>query len=204
MAKRWMPETIVRRVVVLVVGGLALAAAGCAPQRTVSYEDPDAVETLTIGFGTTDVQQMADAMIRKMNTDPKIPKKDAEDPRLIVLLSDVRNKTQEHIDIKNVMSSIQTGLFQGERFRLAMDLDRRAAVQEELGYQASDWVDPNKARQMGKALGADVFLSGELTSIVKSAQGVKLVDYKLTLRLESIETGEILWIDEKSIRKRRG
>lgn len=188
----------------LLVALLALGLPGCQSTPAVTYEDTEKVETLTVGFGATDVQMMAEEMINDLNSYPRLPKKEGDDPRLILLLSQVRNKTSEHIDMKNVMTSIRNGLIRGGQFRFAADKDRREEILEEIEYHESGAVDPNKAKKFGRQIGADVFLSGELTSIDKKSGAVKLVHYKLTLILEGIETAEIIWSNEKELRKRKG
>lgn len=182
--------------------GLVILGAGCSGPQ-VSYEDEGAVETFTIGFGSTDVQMMAEEMIGDLNTFPHLPRKAADDSRLIVLLSQVRNKTSEHVDMRNVMNTIRTGLLRGGRFRFAADKERRQEILDELQYMESGVVDPAQAKKFGRQVGADVFLSGELTSIDKRHDGDRLIHYKLTLMLENIETAEIVWINEKEIRKKR-
>ncbi len=182
-----------------------LAIAGCGGQQ-VTYEDEEAVETLTEDFGSTDVQMMAEEMIDDMNSHPAIQafqNETKEGQRLIVLLSKVRNKTSEHIDMRNVMNSIRNGLIRSGRFRFAADKERRQDILDEIEYMESGAVDPKQAKAFGKQVGADVFFSGELTSIDKKRDGKRIIHYKLTLMLESIELAEIVWINEKEIRKKR-
>jgi PBP1b-binding outer membrane lipoprotein LpoB len=62
-------------------------------------------------------------------------------------------------------------------------------------------VDPKTAKSIGKLVGADYFLYGELASIKKSAGRVQDVYFKFTLNLVNIKTGLIEWADEKEIRK---
>ena len=65
------------------------------------------------------------------------------------------------------------------------------------------------AKAFGKQIGADVVLYGNLRSIEKSKRrnledgGYKKDDvwYQFVLELVDIETGEIVWMEEKDIRK---
>jgi PBP1b-binding outer membrane lipoprotein LpoB len=54
---------------------------------------------------------------------------------------------------------------------------------------------------MGHAEGAKYSLYGEITSIVKRAEDVKNIDYILNLTLEDLDSSEIVWTEEKEIRK---
>lgn len=179
----------------------ALGLFGCRSTQ-VSYEDEAAVETLTVDFGSTDVQMIAQHMIDDLNSYERLPKKEGEDDRLMVLVDEVRNKTSEHIDMQNLMDSIRKGLLRGGRFRLAPRQERREALQKELEYQQSGWTNQEDAKAYGRQVNADVFLTGTLTSIEKRKRGRTIVHYKFTLELENIETGEIIWIDEKELRKK--
>jgi PBP1b-binding outer membrane lipoprotein LpoB len=70
-------------------------------------------------------------------------------------------------------------------------------------------VDPNLIRQFGKQIGADAVMYGNLRSIEKERQrslesgGKKTEDvyYKFTLEVVNIETSEVIWMEEKEIRK---
>jgi uncharacterized protein (TIGR02722 family) len=62
-------------------------------------------------------------------------------------------------------------------------------------------VDPNKALQFGRQIGAQYMLYGNLSSIVKSNQDKSDVYYKFTLRLMDLESGLVEWADETEIRK---
>jgi hypothetical protein len=75
--------------------------------------------------------------------------------------------------------------------------------------QGSGRVDPDQARAFGKQIGADMVLYGNLRSIEKGRRrslesgGVKTEDvfYQFNLELTNIETGEVVWADQKDIRK---
>ncbi|MBM3989748.1 MAG: penicillin-binding protein activator LpoB [Planctomycetes bacterium] len=190
---------------------LALVLASCS---SIQYDDPNKVETVNMKFGSTDLQSMADGMVQSLLISPNLQYIDhsgkADDKRVVLLTGSVQNRTSEHIDTSSITDSIRTALQKSGRFRLAASNQG----QDELGTQVrfqmeSGRVDPNLIRQFGKQIGADAVMYGNLRSIEKSKDrnledaGRKTDDvyYKLTLEVVNIESGEVVWIDEKEVRK---
>ena len=70
-----------------------------------------------------------------------------------------------------------------------------------INYHGSGYVDPAQAKRPGHQTGADYLLSGSLSSNVQQVGGDKLVYYKATFSVTDLLTSEIVWTDEKEIRK---
>lgn len=191
-----------------------LATLGLSACTSIGYDDPDKVETVNMKFGSTDLQSIADAMVQSLLSSPNLQYIDhsgkGDDKRVVLLTGNVNNRTSEHIDTSSITDSIRTALLKSGRIRLAATNQG----QDELGTQVrfqmeSGRVDPNLIRQFGKQIGADAVMYGNLRSIEKSKDrnledgGRKTDDvyYKFTLEVVNIETGEVIWIDEKEIRK---
>jgi uncharacterized protein (TIGR02722 family) len=190
---------------------LSLVLAACT---SIGYDDPKKVETVNLDFGSTDLQQMADSMVQSLLSSPNLAYLDhsgkGEDKRIVLYPGNVNNRTAEHIDTASITDSIRTALLKSGRFRLAAT----SQGQDELGSQVrfqmeSGRVDPALIREFGHQIGADVVMYGNLRSIEKSRDrnledaGRKTEDvyYKLTLEVVNVETGEVIWIDEKEVRK---
>jgi PBP1b-binding outer membrane lipoprotein LpoB len=62
-------------------------------------------------------------------------------------------------------------------------------------------VDPRTRTAIGKQVGADLMLYGDIISIVKSVGRKQDVYYKINLELADLKTGLIEWSEEKEIRK---
>lgn len=177
---------------------LALTVAvGCAGRR-VSYQDPTKVETVNEDFGSTDLQGIAQRMVDSLVRHPVI----SGGQRPVVQVSTVKNKTTEHIDTKSVTDKIRTALIKTGMVRFTAVSDANREMLENLDYQSqSGAVSARSAKKMGKQVGTDYLLYGEIDSIVKRESGVSDVYYKFTLNLVDVETGIIEWSDEKEIRK---
>lgn len=174
---------------------LCLLSPGCA--KRVGYGDPTATETLTIDFGSTDLQRIADRMVQSLLSSSVV----RQEHRPVLLVSHVRNKTDEHIDTKAITDKIRTSLLQSGAVRFVAD-EVRDEVIRELRYQTdSGYVDPETRKRIGRLVGAGYLLMGEITSIRKKAGRETDLYFKITLNLVEIETGLIRWAEEKEIRK---
>ena len=180
---------------VAVVAAVALAA-GCATEKT-SYGDAKSVETVTNEFGSTDLQTIAESMARSMQTAPVIVSGNLP----ILTVQEVRNRTSEYIDTRAITDSIRSELQKGGRVRFAVDAAGMNQQTEELKRQQSDLYAKDSAAEMGRMVGAQYRLEGNIISIVKQVKDTKDVYYKLNLQLWNIRNGLLEWSDEKEIRK---
>ena len=190
-----------KKIVVVTVAAFSLAfIAGCANKAVVSYGDAGAVETTDISFGSTDLQKIANEMTDSLLVSPVVGTL-TENKRPIMFVERIKNKTSEHIDTESVTDSVSTKLLRSGKFRF-VDMGRVNAVRKQLEFQnEGGLVDPNKAVQFGKQVGAEYMLYGNLSSIVKTNSDKSDVYYKLTLRLMDLESGLVEWADETEIRK---
>lgn len=191
---------------IILTTSIALAltlVTGCTNKSVVRYGDANAVETTNIEFGSTDLQKVAGEMTDSLLVSPVIGTLTANS-RPIMFVESIKNKTSEHIDTESITDSISTKLLRSGKFRF-VDMSRVAAARKQLEFQqSSGMVDPNKAMQFGKQVGAQYMLYGNLASIVKSNKDQSDVYYKFTLRLMDLESGLVEWADETEIRKTKG
>ncbi|MFN7951774.1 MAG: penicillin-binding protein activator LpoB [bacterium] len=185
------------RLAVATFAVVGVALGGCTKQ--VSYGNPEQVETLTPEFGSTDLQMIASKMVQSLLASPVITSK-PKPPLLYV--ATVKNKTDEHIDTQSITDKISTTLIQSGKVQFTAMADIPKELVDQLEYQnKSGLVDPTTAKPVGKHVGADYMLTGEITSIVKKSGSTKDYYYKITLKLANIQTAVIEWQDEKEIRK---
>jgi uncharacterized protein (TIGR02722 family) len=189
-----------------------LLAAGCS---STGYDDPDMVETLTIDFGSTDLQTLAAAMSESLIADPNLsylerPDK-GDDKRIKIVIGDVENRTTEHIDTTGITDSIRTSLLKSGKFFILAGDPGQGQIGDQVSFQqGSGRVDPSMAMAFGKQHGAEVIVYGTLRSIDKKkgrsleSLGYKKEDlyYQFVMQCVNIETGQLIWAEEKDIRKR--
>ncbi|ELF5324976.1 penicillin-binding protein activator LpoB [Vibrio cholerae] len=185
---------------VIALLGLAVILGGCS--NKVSYGDAQAVETVNVDFGSTDLQKIAAEMVDSMMMSGSVSAITREG-RPIVFVERIKNKTSEHIDTESITDTISTKMLNSGKFRF-VDMDRVEAVRDQLNFQNNDeLVNQSTAIQFGKMVGAQYMLYGNLSSIVKNAGSDKDVYYKMTMRLMDLQTGLIEWADETEIRKQQ-
>ena len=194
---------------------LALPLALAASCSSVGYDDPDGVETLTIDFGSTDLQTMASDMADSLLASPNLAYIDhsgkGTDKRIILYVGDVENRTTEHIDTQGITDSLEAKLINSGKFRFSAGDAGQTELGDQVSFQqGSGRVDGAQAKAFGKQIGADVVVYGTLRSIDKEkgrsieSLGNKKQDlfYQFVLKATNIETGEVIWIEESTIRKR--
>ena len=194
--------------------GLLSCLIPLASCSSVEYGDPGAVETLTIDFGSTDLQKLAGEMAESMIMAPALNYLDqshkGDDKRILVYMGGVENSTHEHIDTEGITDSIQVKILNSGKFRLVAGAQGQDEIGDQVRFQqGSGRVNPETARAFGKQLGADVVVYGTLRSIAKNkgrsieSGGIEKDDvyYQFVLSLTNIDTGEVMWMEEKEIRK---
>ncbi|MDE3271020.1 penicillin-binding protein activator LpoB [Pseudoalteromonas sp. G4] len=179
-----------------------LTLTGCANREVVTYGDATEVETVDIGFGSTDLQKVAAEMTDSLLVSPAMAEF-SKSGRPIFFVERIKNKTSEHIDTESITDSISTKLLRSGSVRF-VDMARVEAAREQLTYQQDGgMVDANSAIAFGQHVGAEYMLYGNLSSIVKFNKDKQDVYYKFTMRLMDLKTGLVEWADETEIRKNR-
>ncbi len=83
--------------------------------KNISYGDTKAVELVTNEFGSTDLQMIAESMTRSLAQSGILQ------GRPVVQVYDVKNKTSEYIDTREITTSIKTQLMKTGTARFASD-----------------------------------------------------------------------------------
>ena len=175
---------------------LAALLAGCA--TTVEYGDATSSKPISTGFGSSDLQQIAAAMVDSMLADEVLQDISQSDPPLLIV-DKVKNKTMQHIDTESVTDSIRTKLIRSRKFSF-QDRTTEAALSEELAYQQAAAKDPIAAGQQDAPR---YMLTSNLTEIEQEQGRLKDVYYKFTMSLRDLKSGRLIWADEKEIRKQK-
>ncbi|MDP3300855.1 MAG: penicillin-binding protein activator LpoB [Sulfuricurvum sp.] len=166
---------------------------GCS-SKDVKYGDVKAVETVTADFGSTDLQSTAESLTQSLLESRYIAK--AQQPPKVRLRA-VNNLTYEHIDTKSITDKIRIKLLKSGQVRFLADVANLNQVKDERELTASA-----TANKENKAMAdSDYIITGNVRSIKKANDDVKDVYYNVSLELVNPQSGEIMWADEKEIRK---
>ncbi|MEZ4813881.1 MAG: penicillin-binding protein activator LpoB [Bdellovibrionota bacterium] len=184
----------------LAISGLLLLSACGSRQFTQGeYDDPNVVRHLDDEFNESDAQVLSQEMIVSLQQHPTITA--AKTPP-VVQMEVVRNKTSEHIDTKMITDAVRTAILKTGKLRFSNKEDRNLR-EGEVDYALDSGrykKDTQKRRDGGIA--PDYLITGDLISNVQQVGSKKLVFYKLTLNMTDLESGLIVWSEEKPIRKR--
>ncbi len=176
---------------------LALMA-GCTP--TVQYGDAGSAKPLSVEFGSSDLQQIGEAMVDSLLTFPPIVELTAQ-RRPVIAVDKVKNKTMQHIDTESITDSIRAKLIRSGKFRFIDRTTDEAAIAELKTQQESGLVDPKTAVDFGQQIGAEYLLTANFSEIRQKQGSITDTYYKFTMNLKNLKTGILEWSDEKEIRK---
>ena len=190
-----------------------------ACQTVTSYGDPQQVETVNEDFGSTDLQMIAEKMTRSLLQRSVISKASIENPA-IVTLSGFKNRTKEFIDTKMINEKVRVLLLQSGQVRIGVGVDEMQAQVDELVRQNDSQFYRKQGRsKIGNMVPAKYRIEGSLSSIVKTSRvknNLRLLNiplpplvtkqtkdnfYLFNMSLIEIESGLVIWSDEKEIRK---
>ena len=118
-----------------------------------------------------------------------------------MIVDEVENRTDEHIDTKALTEFIRDELINSGKIRF-LNESRRKKILEEIKYQNSGAVSESTRKKAGRQIGAAFMLGGAISSSVHSQGGLKTVTYQTNLTLTNLETSEIEWSEKKRIKKR--
>ena len=172
---------------------------GCGPKAFVKgqYDDPDRENLMNDSWSETDMQNTVKAMVGSLITHPVIAK--AKTPP-VVMVTQLQNKTSEHIDTQSVMDMVRVELMKTGKVSF-IDKEARQDISDEYNYQNSGMTSEETKKGPGGQVGADFLVNGRLDSIVQEVGKEKTVYYKVTLNLTNLKTSVITWTDNKQIRK---
>jgi len=190
----------ITHVILLGFSVVAFSFAGCATAPNVQYGDFGSAKPLTTEFGSSDLQQIAEAMVDSLVTFPPVVEL-TNQRRPVISVDRVKNKTLQHIDTESITDSIRAKLIKSGKFRFIDRTTDTALIDEIKTQQESGLVDKKTAVDFGKQIGAEFLLTANFSEIRQKAGSVTDVYYKFTMNLKNLKTGILEWSDEKEIRK---
>lgn len=195
-----MQHSIYKQIIFSSVIALIGFVIGCGPSAFVKGKYDDNVERtnlMTDEWSESDMQETVKSMVASLVTHPVVT---GARTRPVVMVTQLQNKTSEHIDTQSIMDMVRVELMKTGKMAF-VDKEAREDIDQEYNYQNSGRVSETTKKGPGAQTGADFIVNGRLDSIVQEAGKEKSVYYKITLNLTSIKSGVIEWTDQKQIRK---
>jgi len=184
----------------LILSLLCLFLVHCGPKAFVkgTYDqDVNRENLLNDSWSETDMQKAVADLVNSLIAHPSIAT--AKRPP-VVMVTQLQNKTSEHIDTQSIMDMVRVDLMKGGKVAF-IDKEARGDISEEYNYQNSGMVAEESKKGPGGQTGADFIINGRLDSIVQEVGKDKTVYYKLVLNMTNLKSGVISWSDQKQIRK---
>ena len=172
----------------------SILAVSCS---TTTYVRPGEVTNVDYTFSDTDLKLMAEKMAMDIAELTAI--KFSKSPPKIACLY-IENKTYQHIDTDAILDKIMTALLKTGTVRF-MDRKVLREMAREKALVERQSINVEDAVKLGQLVGADYFLLGTLSSIEKRKGTKTIAYYRLSLRLVNVHTSEIIWADEKELKK---
>lgn len=175
----------------------------CTPNFQGEYSDPAKEEIVDDRWNETDARKTAKEMIQSALSKSWLKNFRSAKPgkKPIVIVDEVENRTDEHLDTKALTEFIRNELLNSGEIRFA-DNKNRENILKEINYQGGGAVAPDQAKKLGKQLGADFMLSGAMSASVHSQDELKTVTYQTNLTLTNLETAELEWSENYQVKKR--
>jgi uncharacterized protein (TIGR02722 family) len=182
----------------LIASTLLLSA--CSSSPTVSYVDPNSVDTTSVGFNANDLQTTAKSMVDQMLAFQPIIQI-TQNARPVMFVDTMTNSTSDFIDTQAITDTVSTELIQSGKFQF-VDMTKVNTIKNQLNYQnKSGMVDPSTAAKLGQQIGAQYMLYGDIASITATNSKQQSVYYQITMKLLNVQTGIIVWQGQQQIRK---
>ena len=184
---------------------LGWGLAACSPSFEGTYNDPAQAEIIDDKWSETDARKTATSLIQQVLSKPWLTEYTAKNngQKPIVIVDEIANRTDEHIDTKALTEFMQDELINSGKVRF-LNAEKRKQILDEIKYQNSGTTEAKTRKTLGKQIGADFMLGGAISNSVHSQDkgGLKTVTYQTALNFTDLETTEIVWSGKELIKKR--
>lgn len=186
------------------LAALTIGLVGCestGPVRQVSASD---ASHQSLGVDQSDVNATVQQMMNSMLSSRGVMKATADNMPTVVVVPirlDTSTITDTRINTDAITTLVQEQVINSGLFQF-VDASRRQDIASEVAYQNdSGMVNQNSATSRGKQIGADFILEGKISGFDSMTGNTRKKGYVITLSLQNLETGVILWQQSKQIAK---
>ncbi len=186
----------------IVFPALALTAmflTGCATMPAVTETALDR-QAITSKLEPQDVRRTVEKMAESLISSPGVQEATGG-KRPVLDIEPLQNRSMQHVDMVSITDSLRMQLLRSGLFRF-VDKSTSGTDIEFMDAQANlGLTDSKKAVKAGQQSAAEMYLTGALTEIKNTTGRVTDQYYKFSMILKDLRTGELVWADEKEIRK---
>ena len=186
-----------KRVVLLLVVGVALAACATKVERMA----PEEVKDLSGKWNDTDSRLVSEEMVNDVLARPWVSdftRDRSREPAVIV--GGIRNLSHEHINVQTFIGDIEKALINSGKVVFVASSDERQDVRDERRDQDINASEETR-NAMGKERGADFMLKGDISTILDTEGKRQVRFYQVDLTLISLTDNRKVWVGQKKIKK---
>lgn len=188
----------------LLAGGLvaaALALGGCAGQTKVERIDVESVKDLSGKWNDTDSRLVSEEMMKDVLAAPWLANYRQEAKKTpSVIVGEIRNLSHEHIAVNTFVGDIERNLINSGQVNFVASKVERQEIRDERKDQDLNASEETR-KAMGRELGADFMLKGEINTIVDAEGKMQVKFYQIDLTLISLADNRKVWVGQKKIKK---
>ena len=183
------PASLARTVAIALTFAVVLLQ-GCT--NTVKYDDKPASKTVENDSSKDELTQITAKLLDHMLADSQL-KAATRGKRPMMAVFGVINFSADDVDLAGINGQIYNQLNDSQRFRFT-NANALAKQSAELNLNLHDFAeDPKTTQLLAKPVGADYLLVGEIRNIIRTQPKVKLVFYRISLRLLDTKSGQFIW-----------
>lgn len=192
-----MKKTVLVSVSFALLASLLSACGGPSVERI----KPDEVRDLSGAWNDTDSRLVSEEMMKDVLSRAWIPRFEAKNNRPpAVILGTIRNRSHEHINTQTFTNDVARELINSGRVDFVASKSERNEIREErVDQDLHATAESRKA--MGKELGADYMLKGDINTIIDTDGKNQVRYYQVDLTLISLKDNRKVWIGQKKIKK---
>ena len=178
---------------------LVLGISACA--TSVSRVDEDETIDLSGKWNDSDSRLVAEEMISDSLSRPWLSDwNSANRNKPQVIVGRVRNLSMEHLNTNTFVKDLERELVNSGQVGFVATQSQREELRAEREDQASN-ASFDTMKSMGKELGADFMLLGEVDQINDTEGGKEVRFYQVSLEMIDLESNTKVWIGQKKIKK---
>ncbi|MCO4755812.1 MAG: hypothetical protein KC478_15125 [Bacteriovoracaceae bacterium] len=172
---------------------LSLLTVSCSSfkaERVDAKESDERALEITDNWVSEDTRKAIKEVIKQMEKHPRFKKQLKRyrgEPKVFV--AEVQNNTSEaYFPIGDMNDELLFELSNSGEFVL-VDAAAREKILDEITYQNDGMVDPATSKQIGKQLGADLMIFGNVYMKPEKRDGKTIKEYSVNLRMTDIQKG---------------
>jgi uncharacterized protein (TIGR02722 family) len=182
-----------KKLCLLLVPFMMISCASFKAERVDNKQSDDKSMEITDNWMSEDTRRSVETLLKQMQKHKgyqRLMGKFKGTPK--VFIAEVQNNTSEaYFPINDFNDEFLYQISASGEFQL-VDAKAREKILEEITYQNDGMVDPNQAKQIGKQLGADFMIFGNVYMKPEKRDGKTLKEYSVNLRMTNVETaGEV-------------